>query len=643
MKSNNPNLGTAAMSLVSGLMDESILVREARRWKTQKRWQMLLVIFFICGIYALPVMINLATSAQSGEPSPLFGAFGTFVSAVTLCSCVAAFYYSMQVLRHELWTQTLDGLFLTLQKDRGVILSIIACGAIAGFAPLLLCLPLIVFTSAAVSVPTVQVIAAIAVMVASVMASAALGTLWFFVGQRLFEVRVKPLWVALGTAVVLGALCLEGFRNGTFHRLELMVPTIFWTLILCAFTGLVVGSAWSVLREVRGRRTLLQTVQDRRAFLPLLIAGFLLLFLGDAVRNIFRVGFIVYAYVTSPISNIVTLMPSTAAAHLLSGPLLGGLNAGFFWSEGGPAIAAVLCAFLTLLAMGITATSCGLYRRLRESPERADVSRERLQVADVGCDDWHGFRNPILNRELRTRLRNGDARLFIAVAALLSAAACLIPLFSSLGGVIRATQIADLARTSFIAVSVVQMAIACLIGPGIGAEVVAAEKEKKTFEMLVASRLTAHEILVGKMQGCMALLLLLLSPSFPLLALTAFLHGVTAWMVLGIMAVLVFFIFVLSVVCVSISALAHSSVTGKWVAYVASGLLFAAFSWIPVSLPTLSGAEGFSGVGVLFLASCFLLLWIPAVERIRVAGRGKMNPSALRYPARINADRRMVR
>ncbi|HET6384003.1 MAG TPA: hypothetical protein VFJ58_11485, partial [Armatimonadota bacterium] len=233
-------------------------------------------------------------------------------------------------------------------------------------------------------------------------------------------------------------------------------------------------------------------------------------------------------------------------------------------------------------------------------------------------------------RELRTRLRSGEARMFILIATLLSAAAAIIPLLSSFGGSIQPSAAADLARSSFVSVAIVQLVIVWLIGPGVGSEVIAVEREKKTFEMLQASRLTARQILWGRVIGCWALLLLLASPAFPLLALGAFLHGVSPGGVLITIGWLVAFTYMISITSVCISALARSSVTGKWTAYSLGLFLGAIFTAVPITL-AYSARNGDFLNDIAMIVGCAIVLvllfiivvaplWYLAIARIRTDG-----------------------
>jgi hypothetical protein len=279
----------------------------------------------------------------------------------------------------------------------------------------------------------------------------------------------------------------------------------------------------------------------------------------------------------------------------------------------------LLAALFAILAAGITCKTFRLYAWLRESPEMAGKSHVTpLTVTDIGQDTWSGFGNPILTRELRTRLRSGDARSFVAIAALLSCAAFLIPLLGSIGSQIEAPQLAEIARSSFIAVCVMQLAIIAMIGPGLGAEVIAMEKEKKTWDMLVASCLSAKDILKGKISGSLCMLALLLSPSLPLLALAAFLHGVEVWMVLSAVLVCAYFVLLVAVTSVSISALARTSISGKWTAYLLSGALLAGLCALIWSL---MGPKYDCGIDALVwipaVSPLALLLYFPAVARIK--------------------------
>ncbi|HZK48088.1 MAG TPA: ABC transporter permease, partial [Thermoleophilia bacterium] len=129
----------------------------------------------------------------------------------------------------------------------------------------------------------------------------------------------------------------------------------------------------------------------------------------------------------------------------------------------------------------------------------------------------------LLRRELKGQVRGRRA------PATLTAYLALMVIV--LGGVLLVSETvagsgttADSGQVLFIALAMTQTALILLLGPVFSAGALAGERERRTFDTLVCSRLTSGGIIVGKVAGALVFQLLLATSSLPLMAL-AYVYG----------------------------------------------------------------------------------------------------------------------
>jgi ABC-type transport system involved in multi-copper enzyme maturation permease subunit len=132
--------------------------------------------------------------------------------------------------------------------------------------------------------------------------------------------------------------------------------------------------------------------------------------------------------------------------------------------------------------------------------------------------------NPVLSRELLVNLRSHRAFVLQLVYAAVLAAAVLIAWPStsddSIGvGVTAARQLFDLFFFG-------QFLLVALVAPTFAAGSITGEKERKTYELLLASPLKPSWILVGKLFSSLTYLVLLLTSSLPMMILGYLLGGI---------------------------------------------------------------------------------------------------------------------
>lgn len=141
------------------------------------------------------------------------------------------------------------------------------------------------------------------------------------------------------------------------------------------------------------------------------------------------------------------------------------------------------------------------------------------------------FENPVLHRELLVNLRTQRAFLLLAVYQLVLAAVVLLawPTDERLDLTISPPSAKKLVNLFFLG----QYVIASLMAPSFAAGTITGEKERLTFEMLLASPLRPAAIVIGKMVASLTHLGMLILASLPIIVLCLPLGGVSVYEVLA--------------------------------------------------------------------------------------------------------------
>ena len=141
------------------------------------------------------------------------------------------------------------------------------------------------------------------------------------------------------------------------------------------------------------------------------------------------------------------------------------------------------------------------------------------------------FENPVLQRELLVNLRTNRAFLLLAVYQLLLAGVVLLawPTAERLDLTSNPPSATKLVNLFFLG----QYVIASLMAPSFAAGAITGEKERKTYEMLLASPLRPGAIVLGKMVASLTHLGMLILASLPIIVLCLPLGGVSFYEVLA--------------------------------------------------------------------------------------------------------------
>lgn len=191
--------------------------------------------------------------------------------------------------------------------------------------------------------------------------------------------------------------------------------------------------------------------------------------------------------------------------------------------------------------------------------------------------------NPVLQRELLSNLRAPRAFVLLLVYQLALAAVILI-------AYPRETRI-DLTAESAAAQRLVdfffigQFAIASLMAPSFAAGAITGEKERKTYEMLLASPLKPWRIILGKLIAALTHLVVLIVGSLPIIMLCLPLGGVSLYELLAAYIGLLFAILLfgsISVFCSSYFKRTSSSLVVSYVVILPM-LILGVMAWIILS------------------------------------------------------------
>lgn len=182
--------------------------------------------------------------------------------------------------------------------------------------------------------------------------------------------------------------------------------------------------------------------------------------------------------------------------------------------------------------------------------------------------------NPILIKELRSRMRGPRpyAMLTFFLLALIAVAFALYQIVASQARLGAPVVSATVGATLFSGLALCMIALVIFLSPAVSAGAISGERERLTYDMLLATPLKPAAIFWGKLLAALAYVFLLLMAAVPLFSMVLIFGGVTPRDVakaLALLLVTALFCGALSVVC---SALLRRTAAATIVSY---GLLLA--------------------------------------------------------------------
>jgi ABC-type transport system involved in multi-copper enzyme maturation permease subunit len=196
---------------------------------------------------------------------------------------------------------------------------------------------------------------------------------------------------------------------------------------------------------------------------------------------------------------------------------------------------------------------------------------------------WDRIENPVFKRELLSRLRSGKSspsRRMLSLICVTSAGAAYLSIILFM---FRHTTLPRDWATWWLFLACLQLFAICLLAPATCATLFTIEKEQRTMDLLIVTRLSAWEICWGKLLSRMTTVMLLVLGFFPLMFISGVPGRVTLWQFLGTYAVLLTMGFVFGVGGMACSMFFSKTVT-------ATSVAMALTAFILVGLPSVAGA-----------------------------------------------------
>lgn len=133
--------------------------------------------------------------------------------------------------------------------------------------------------------------------------------------------------------------------------------------------------------------------------------------------------------------------------------------------------------------------------------------------------------NPILVKELRSRMRGARAFVLLSAYLLVLAGVTLLLYVAMAGNVTNDIDAGrEIGKALFLVVGSVALVEVCLITPTLTSGSIAGERERETYDLLIASLLSPWQIVWGKLASALAFALLLVVSVVPVMSI-AFLFG----------------------------------------------------------------------------------------------------------------------
>lgn len=181
------------------------------------------------------------------------------------------------------------------------------------------------------------------------------------------------------------------------------------------------------------------------------------------------------------------------------------------------------------------------------------------------------WENPILTKELRTRMRGAKAfwilLLYLGLLSLILGGTYLSWIATQERQGAAATQSYDMGRMFYGVLFVVQAALVGLITPALTSGALSIEREQRTFEALSVSPLPRRSIVLGKLTSAVGFVGLLLLSSVPLVALCFLLGGVSPQEVTAAYVLLLASAFLYGATGIAFSSFAKNTTTSTVLTY----------------------------------------------------------------------------
>ena len=201
--------------------------------------------------------------------------------------------------------------------------------------------------------------------------------------------------------------------------------------------------------------------------------------------------------------------------------------------------------------------------------------------------------NPIIIKELRSRMRGVRAFVILTGALLLlgGVSYVLYRLVLTMSQYSTAPLSPQIGQTVFFGLAFLELTVVCFITPAVTAGVISSEREKLTYEMLLATPLRPSSILWGKLISALSYVFLLIFAAVPMFSLVFTFGGVAPYDMLKALLVLIAVTVTLGVVGVFFSAWLKRTILATVLSYLVVLALMIGPLFVYASVGILQGRE----------------------------------------------------
>ncbi len=162
--------------------------------------------------------------------------------------------------------------------------------------------------------------------------------------------------------------------------------------------------------------------------------------------------------------------------------------------------------------------------------------------------------NPVLARESRVRMRGWKAPALISLYVALLGAVVLLVL-STYARASRQTFAPEIGMVIFFVLVFAQFGLLVFSAPGLTASAISGERERQTLDLLLVTRMTPLQVVVGKLGAAVGFTLLLMISSLPVYSILFFFGGVSPYRLMLTAIIYVVTVLFLGAIGISFSAL----------------------------------------------------------------------------------------
>lgn len=177
--------------------------------------------------------------------------------------------------------------------------------------------------------------------------------------------------------------------------------------------------------------------------------------------------------------------------------------------------------------------------------------------------------NPIIVKELRSRMRGGRTSIILSIFLVGLAAICyaVLQVFQAQARIGSPLISAHLGKGLFAALSLAEVLLVTFLTPAVTAGAISGEREQLTYDLLVATPLRPGRILSGKLVATLSYVLLLIFTAIPLGSLVLIFGGVSLRDLLEALLLLVVTAFTFGMIGLFCSTVVRRTITATILAY----------------------------------------------------------------------------